>query len=277
MNKRDGVFWNVLPPRGRPEAILRPRAGEQAFEVERVAPSAALAEFVDYFWLVRWRVDQPHHQQVVPQPRVHVAAEHGRLLVHGVSRAPFFRTLTGTGHVLGAAFHAGGFRPLLGASLRSIAGAVRPAGEVLGVEDRPAAEAVLADTTDTGEVVRIFERYLLGVIPEPDPVGREVTALVGEVGRDPALVRVEQLAAHAGLSSRSLQRLFVEYLGVGPKWVIQRSRILDATTAAHSGRPIDWAELAHRLGFSDQAHLTRVFTAAVGNPPARYQRDPGTS
>ncbi|MGH3739582.1 MAG: DUF6597 domain-containing transcriptional factor, partial [Micromonosporaceae bacterium] len=84
----------------------------------RYAPRDSLAEFVDYHWLVRWDVPAPYRQQVVPQPRVHLAAESGsdRLLVHGVSRAPFHRTLTGTGLVLGAAFHAGGFRPLLRAS-----------------------------------------------------------------------------------------------------------------------------------------------------------------
>jgi AraC-like DNA-binding protein len=37
-----------------------------------------------------------------------------------------------------------------------------------------------------------------------------------------------------------------------------------------------WAALAHALGFSDQAHLTRVFAQVVGTPPATYQRDPAT-
>jgi AraC-like DNA-binding protein len=57
--------------------------------------------------------------------------------------------------------------------------------------------------------------------------------------------------------------------------VIQRSRILDAAAAAHEGRPPDWAALALELGFSDQAHLTRVFTHVVGSPPATYRRDAG--
>lgn len=111
---------------GHPEAIVRPTADAPGFEVERVAPRADLAEFVDYHWLVRWSVPKPHRQQVVPQPRVHVAAEDGQLLVHGISRSPFYRTLTGHGHVLGAAFHAGGFRPLLKSSLGAISGTVQP-------------------------------------------------------------------------------------------------------------------------------------------------------
>jgi hypothetical protein len=37
----------VGDPKGRPEAIVRPKAGRRAFDVRRIAPSAELAEFVD--------------------------------------------------------------------------------------------------------------------------------------------------------------------------------------------------------------------------------------
>ncbi|RRO15504.1 AraC family transcriptional regulator [Saccharopolyspora rhizosphaerae] len=260
---------------GRPEAVVRPKAGERAFDVERVAPDPALAEFVDYYWLVRWNVSGEHRQQVVPQPRVHIAAEDGRLFVHGVSRGPFFRTLTGAGHVLGAAFHPGGFRALLKGSVRAISGTVRTAEDVFGHDDRPAAARILA-TSATAEIVPVLDAYLQACEPEPDPAGREATELVDEVRKRPDIVRAEQLAQHAGRSLRSLQRLFSEHVGIGPKWVIQRSRILDATAAAHSGEPVDWSALAAELGFSDQAHLTRVFTQVVGTAPATYRRDPGT-
>jgi AraC-like DNA-binding protein len=265
----------MATPKGHPEAIVRPKAGERAFDVQRLPPGPELAEFVDYYWLVRWHVPEPFEQQVVPQPRVHVAAESHRLLVHGVTRQPFFRTLTGTGHVLGAAFHAGGFRPLLGRSVGSVSETVRPGLEVLGVDDRAAATGILG-TEDTSMMVRALEEYLLETEPAPDPAGRDVTALVALAEQRTEIVRAEQLARHAGVSLRSLQRLFTEYVGVGPKWVIARFRILDAAAAAHARHPADWAALAHELGFSDQAHLTRVFAQVVGTPPASYQRDPAT-
>nr|WP_244953983.1 helix-turn-helix domain-containing protein [Spelaeicoccus albus] len=77
----------------------------------------------------------------------------------------------------------------------------------------------------------------------------------------------------AGVSLRTLERQFTAYLGIGPKWVVQRFRLLDAAAAAHTGAATDWAALADELGFSDQAHLTRAFTAVVGTPPATYQRE----
>jgi AraC-like DNA-binding protein len=264
----------VTTPRGRPEAILRPGAAAQAFDVERVPPREALAEYVDYHWLVRWEVPVPFRQQVVPQPRVHLAAESGRLLVHGLSREPFFRTLVGRGHVVGTAFHPAGFRAFLRTSLATIRDTVRPAGELLGADDRPAAETALG-THDTATAVAAVEDYLQALGPEPDPLARRLNGLVDLVATRADLIRAEQLAEEAGVSLRTLQRQFTEYLGIGPKWVIQRSRILDAAAAAHEGRPPDWAALALELGFSDQAHLTRVFTHVVGSPPATYRRDAG--
>jgi AraC-like DNA-binding protein len=53
---------------------------------------------------------------------------------------------------------------------------------------------------------------------------------------------------------------------------VQRFRLLDAAAAAHAGDRTDWAALADELGFADQAHLIRAFTAVVGTSPATYQK-----
>jgi len=262
-------------PRGRPEAIVRPRAGAELFTVERVAPRSELAEFVAYHWLVRWEVPGTYRQQVVPQPRVHVAAEQGRLLVHGITREPFERELSGRGLVLGTAFHPAGFRPLLRRSVGSLAGTVQPGLAVLGADDRSAAVRILADGPDV-ELVAAMEEYLLALAPRPDETARWVDRLVAQAERRHDIRRAEELAEVAGVSLRALQRTFTEYIGIGPKWVIQRFRILEAAAAALGDTPVDWAVLAQDLGFSDQAHLTRVFTQVVGTPPATYRRDPGT-
>ena len=75
---------------------------------------------------------------------------------------------------------------------------------------------------------------------------------------------------------RALQRMFVEYVGVGPKWCIRRFRIAEATSRLAAGVAVDWAALAVELGYADQAHFSRDFTAILGEPPTKYaQRYPG--
>jgi AraC-like DNA-binding protein len=269
LDKRDtGRMSSEL---GREPAIVRPTEAQRRIDVARHTPGAALAPWVDYLWIVRWRIAESYEQQVIPQPVVHVAAEQGRLLVHGVARGTFTRTLEGDGHVIGAAFRPGGLRPFLDGPVGALSDRVAPAGDVFGADDRELAAHLLEPGRTDDELVDGICAYLVALDAESDPVVDEVAALVAKVEQDRTITRAEQLAAHAGVGVRTLQRRFSEYVGIGPKWVIQRSRLLDAAAAAHSGQPTDWSTLAVELGFSDQPHLVRAFTAVVGTPPATYE------
>jgi AraC-like DNA-binding protein len=81
---------------------------------------------------------------------------------------------------------------------------------------------------------------------------------------------VDDIVDRYGIGKRNLQKLFREYVGVTPKWVIQRHRLHEAArldTAAN-----DLSTLAFELGYADQAHFVRDLKAAVGRPPTSYLR-----
>ena len=118
------------------------------------------------------------------------------------------------------------------------------------------------------------EALLHSVLPERDPLAEQAVALVSRITDDPGLRRVDQLSAESGMTARSLQRLFADYVGVSPKWVMRRARLHEAAEHADSGEPVDWAALASDLGYADQAHLTRDFTVTIGVPPTRYAAAP---
>jgi AraC-like DNA-binding protein len=73
------------------------------------------------------------------------------------------------------------------------------------------------------------------------------------------------------MSVRSLQRLFSQYVGVSPKWVIRRYRLHELLERMHSGEQPDWAQLAAELGYFDQAHLSNDFKAITGYTPTEYR------
>ncbi|MGH1562324.1 helix-turn-helix domain-containing protein [Mumia sp. DW29H23] len=258
-------------PEGYPQAIV---GRAEPIDVRRLAPPSPV-DGVDYLWRVRWDVAEPYEQAVVPQPRVHLAAEQGRLLVHGVIPRLFSRTLVGTGHVLGASFVPGGFHGYLRRDVADLYDRLLPAAEVLGVDDRPYADEILAPGTPDETMAAALTAYLQEVGYDPDPRAEEVRAVVAHAEEERSVTRADALASYAGVSLRTLQREFATYVGVGPKWVVQRFRLLDAAAAARSGDDVDWAGLAVELGFSDQAHLVRRFTEVVGTPPATYARQVG--
>ena len=84
------------------------------------------------------------------------------------------------------------------------------------------------------------------------------------------------MAARHGLSVRALQRLFRRFVGVGPKWVLQRYRLHDAIGAIDTdpGVMADLAGLAASRGWADQSHFNRDFAAAVGVSPHAYAARP---
>ncbi|TGJ97326.1 AraC family transcriptional regulator, partial [Actinotalea fermentans ATCC 43279 = JCM 9966 = DSM 3133] len=108
----------------------------------------------------------------------------------------------------------------------------------------------------------------------PDPalpqVSRALDAVTsGDLGPH---ARVSDLARVAGTSTRSLQRLLGERLGVGPKWVLQRHRVHLAAERLATDPGQDLAALAVDVGYYDQAHLAVDFVSTTGHTPSAYAR-----
>jgi len=183
---------------------------------------------------------QHDDQHVLMHPVVQIVFDGSDATVSGVQRQRFTRVLEGQGRVLGVMFR--------------------------GFETDAANE----------DIVGAIDDLLSGAAPEPHQPCEETTTWAEQVAQDRDLHRVDDLARWAGVSVRQLQRSFADHIGVGPKWVIRQYRLYEiAEQAAHSA-DIDWAHLAARLGYADQAHLTRDFTRAVGLAPQRYAQAIGT-
>ena len=99
---------------------------------------------------------------------------------------------------------------------------------------------------------------------------REVAQIVEGIAQEPRILRVDDLARRLGLGVRRLQRLFTEYVGIGPKQVIRRYRLHEAAERVTRTRRGDWSLLAAELGYSDQAHFIRDFRRTIGLSPGRY-------
>lgn len=269
----------------------------------RREPAEGLRPFLEHYWLIDWDLAEPYATHVVPHPSVNLVfqrygdeAAWGE--VAGVGLELFTQKLEGRGRVCGVQFRPGGFRPFapgrpagywtgrrvplaeayadLGPGPGGTAGRGGSGSGGQGGRTRRCAsdlaEAVLAAGDDDGAVAAL-DAFLLGLAPRLTPGAARAMALVERVRTDRTIRRVSQLAELEGVSARSLQRLFAAHVGVSPKWVVLRYRVHEALERAESaGRAPDWALLAAELGYSDQAHLSRDFTAAVGVPPGAYAR-----
>jgi AraC-like DNA-binding protein len=280
-----------------PRGVLRtPGAGR--WTLRRWAPGERLAGYVSWYWSVSWELGGHRHEQaVLPHPAANLAVEYGRTWLHGPVSRRYDRTLTGCGRVVAVRFRPGALRPLLGAPVAGVTDRIRPGDQAArvssgapasgtlpggaaepdpvgaalpGLDGAALARAVAAEP-DVARAAELLEDALRPLLPAaPDPAARQAARAVELAERDRALVRVDQLAERLGTGRRTLHRLFTEHVGLGPAWVLRRYRLHEVAARALSGDPVDWARLAAELGYTDQAHLVRDFTATVGTPPARY-------
>ncbi|MEE2053663.1 DUF6597 domain-containing transcriptional factor [Nocardiopsis tropica] len=243
--------------------IIDPGTGLTRFRLDRYAPSAPVARFVDRYWVASWDLSgrEPYTQRVLAHPVVNVVFTAGGAAVHGPTTKVTRRRLEGEGWALGVMFRPAGFRPLLGRPMSGIVDASLPVSEVFAGGVFPGAPHPLMAEVD---------RILAGRLPAARHPAEDTRDLVERVAADPAVVGVSALAEREGLGVRLLQRRFADHVGLGPKAVIRRYRLYEAAERARRGAAPDWGVLAAELGFSDQAHLTREFTAVIGVPPARY-------
>jgi AraC-like DNA-binding protein len=265
LKKGDGTL-------GAMPGILHARAANDHFRYAEAAPSPALAPFVVHYWIVTWDLTgrPPYEQHVLPYPCVNVTFRPGRCRVAGVPRGRFSEVLSGSGRVFGVRFRPGGFRPFLDTPVSSITGRFVPVAELYGAAGARLSDEILA--AGDAAAVAAVDAFLARFAPRRDADAELVAAVVDRAIDDPGIARVDQLAAGSGVGVRRLQRLFRDHVGVGPKWVIRRYRLHEAAARAAAGAGLDLVGLAAELGYSDQAHLTRDFTALVGCPPARYAR-----
>ncbi|MFD0688064.1 GlxA family transcriptional regulator [Actinomadura fibrosa] len=82
---------------------------------------------------------------------------------------------------------------------------------------------------------------------------------------------VEDLAARAGVSARTLARRFTDQLGVGPgQWLLAQRIAAAQELLESSDLPLD--AVAQRVGLSSATNLRRRFLRALGTTPGAYRR-----
>lgn len=248
--------------------ILNPFEGFKHFSLRRELPSDDLVPFVDGFWSVHWdREGKPaFEQEILPYPCVNLSTGVGGFEVHGPATKRFVAQLSDRGSVFGAKFTPAGFSAFAHVPMRELVDAIVSVQAATSRTLRP------RPSEDFESMRAEMETFLRGFQPVHTDQMALADRLVRLVQDEPAIARAEELARAANVSVRSLHRLFERHVGVGPKWIVRRSRVQEAAARVARGERVDWAATANDLGYHDQAHLIRDFRDQIGLTPAAYAR-----
>jgi AraC-like DNA-binding protein len=255
-----------------PRGVLHLGRGRPILGHERFEPGEHLRAFVEHYWAVTWEHQPRLIRETVPHPSVHLVLEPGKSELHGIHLRRLTRLIEGSGRVLGIKFRPGGFRAFVNESVAQFTGKIVHPSTVFG----PSIHRLEADATAcavTGVAFEHVDAFLTQFAPTPTKELSTVTDIIQSIVSDHSITRVEMLVPRLRVGVRQMQRVFREYVGVSPKWVIQRYRLIEAVERVRDREePVNFAELAVDLGYSDQAHFIRDFKKLVGKPPAEYHK-----
>jgi AraC-like DNA-binding protein len=253
--------------------ILHAREMDRKFLLNRYAPSEELGYFIKHYWIVSWELtgQQPYPQHVIPNPCFNMVVGRGRSGIYAPAKEKFTYVLEGEGCVFGIKFKPGGFYPFYRQPISLLKQRPLRISELFEVDDREVESSILSSANEA-QMVERMEKLIRPKLPERDNQVREINQIIDWVIANKEITRVEDICSQFDIHIRKLQRLFEQYVGVSPKWVIQLYRLQNAAEMIDNGLAQGWLELCGNLGYYDQSHFIRDFKAVIGLTPDEYIR-----
>ncbi|MBB3036137.1 helix-turn-helix domain-containing protein [Hoyosella altamirensis] len=170
---------------------------------------------------------------------------------------------------VGVHFKPWGLAPFLPVPAAELCDRPASVGQVWG---RPAAVELrdrLASSDGAHEMMMLLEDELTRRLREIDGLDlvRQMSSAIAATG---GAVAIGDLGVATRASSTYVAKRFKEVVGVTPKRLARSYRFTSTVLAIDIAAPIDWADVASRAGYFDQAHFVHEFREFTGLTPTRY-------
>jgi len=162
-----------------------------------------------------------------------------------------------------------GFFRLFGVPVSPLAGIGSEGHGILGRQISTLYQQ-LGNTAGFACRVDMLNHFFLDRLGKSPPIGRNGQALrmLAAAKHAPSVAGAARLA---GISTRQLERISLEYTGVSPKMLLRLARFQNALKMKRT-RDLSWMEVAHATGHHDQMHLIHEFHALGGDSPGRVMK-----
>ena len=222
------------------------------------APHASLRGHVRCLWVNDLSGSRNVCLQVVPDGCVDIVWTGETLCIAGPDTRSILARMPCRAIVVGVRFQPGAASAWLKQPLSEIVNARVPLAEFWRDDatrflDRAAAGRNAKRLADD------LEALLVGRLADVGLADPQIAFLRRAAGdnRMPAGLRLDQLAAHVGVSERTLRRRCLDAFGYGFKTLDRVLRFQRFFRLASRPENRDLADMAARAGYADQAHLTR--------------------
>ena len=222
------------------------------------APHASLHGHVRCLWINDLSASRSECLQVVPDGCVDIVWTGQTLSIAGPDTRPILARMPRGAIFVGVRFHPGAASAWLGQPLGEIVNVRVPLAEFWGDDATRFLDRAAAGRS-AKQVAEDLEAFLVGRLPAVALADPRIAFLRRTAGDNcmPAGLRLDQLAAHVGLSERTLRRRCLDAFGYGFKTLDRVLRFQRFFRLASRPENHNLADMASRAGYADQAHMTR--------------------
>lgn len=255
---------------------------------KELEPHASLQDYVKCFWIME-REYTPEHpaEDVTPDAFIELILNFGdpyflhsedgserempRAILVGLQQKPLLFRCRGTVKLVATRFHAWGAVPLLGDRAHGLNHLGTTLGQGWDDLTKKVEPAVLADDYDTA--VRLVEEHLIERLLVATVDLKKIKAAARMLHLRKGRFRIAELAEHCNLSSRQLQRQFLDVAGVSPKMLARAIRFEEIRKRLMFDPGQSLTALAYDFGYTDQAHFIHDFREFADRTPGEFARE----
>ena len=249
-------------------------------------PRPALADHVDYFGY--WERDTgPSHKSralprgaatvviaLGPRPYADFYAADGETnlsvppaFVVGPGSASYVTSIDAGQAAMTIHFLPGGLRPFVGLPLAPLEDSCIGLAEMWGRDGNRLHER-LTETPSAAARIALVEEFLLARMDIAAYRHPDVAAAIAAIETNPS-IRISEVRVLSGLSTKRLVARFRDDVGLSPK-AYARVRRFQASLRRLDAGVSQGADIAHELGYFDQAHFVREFRSFTMATPTQY-------
>lgn len=251
-------------------------------------PLPPLSNFVDMFWSYERRTLPHGRERVIPTGTMQliVNLNEDEFRVYDKQDPHQFRILSGClmsgahsefvvidtdsqASTVGVHFKPGGAYPFLRVPASELGNVDVPLEALWGVRAIELREQLLESETPEAKF-RVLEQTLLTQISRPLTHHPAIDLALREFRGAPHIRPIKEVSEEIGLSQRRFIQLFREEVGMTPKLFCRIRRLQEVIRLTGSGTRVEWATVALKCGYFDQAHFIHDFRSFTGVTPTIY-------
>ena len=247
------------------------------------APKEVLSEIIKSFWMIDGENDTTiREEKIIPDGYPEMIFHYGdsfqsmfssewmiqeKDLLAGQIRNYFLLKNTGKVGMFALKFQPWALRKYFGIKIADFTDKVLP----INFSHFPVLAAIRGCAISTfsfEEKISAIENILLEALDLSIPPlnGEQAARLILQ---ERGAIHLQDLCQHGGISERSLERYFKEYIGLPPKFYCRVIRFSNIFSLVNQGT-VNWSDVSFYSGFYDQSHFIKNFKEFTGEEPSNY-------